>query len=238
MHYERILITGIHTGLGNALTRAFLTTKAHLYGISRKMPADIEGDERLHFASIDLSRLEEIRDRLRDFLVDVDGLDLVILNAGILGEFQTMRDASLREIATVMDINVWANKVLYDTILDMQIDVKQLIAISSGASVNGSGGMGVYSISKAAVNLLFRGYANENPQTHFTSLAPGLIDTQMLGLVSQRPDDERFPVIERIKSATGTERLQSPAQAAKRIIEVLPNLLEHPSGAYVDIREM
>lgn len=238
MHYKRILITGIHTGLGNALARKFLSADTDVYGISRTRPVDLGSDERLFFTSIDLSRTEEIRDRLREFLTEVKTLDLVILNAGILGEFQSMRDTSLREITTVMDINVWANKVIYDTLLDMQIDVKQLIAISSGASVNGSAGMGVYSISKAAVNLLFRSYANENPQTHFISLAPGLIDTQMLDRVGKRPDDERFPVIERIKSATGTERLQSPTQAAARIIGVLPQLVNHPSGAYVDIREM
>jgi hypothetical protein len=32
--------------------------------------------------------------------------------------------------------------------------------------------------------------------------------------------------------------MQSPTEAAQRIIEELPKLLEYPTGSYVDIREI
>jgi len=185
-----------------------------------------------------LSRTDDIRDTVGQLLASVRSLDLVILNAGVLGEIKDLNTTSLSEIAAVMDVNVWANKLIYDALLDLRIPVTQLVAISSGASVNGSGGWGAYSISKAALNLLFRVYAHEHPETHFTCLAPGLIDSQMLDYVCSLPDSERYPAVARVKSAAGTERLQSPAHAAKRLIDGLPKLLECPSGSYVDIREM
>jgi hypothetical protein len=32
--------------------------------------------------------------------------------------------------------------------------------------------------------------------------------------------------------------MQSPAQAAERLIAALPKLLDYPTGSYVDIRDM
>jgi len=104
--------------------------------------------------------------------------------------------------------------------------------------VNGSGGWGAYSISKASLNLLFRVCAHEHPETHFTCLAPGLIHSQMLDYVCSLPDNERYPAVSRVKSAVGTERMQSPAKAAERLIAALPKLLDYPSGSYLDIREI
>jgi NAD(P)-dependent dehydrogenase (short-subunit alcohol dehydrogenase family) len=238
MTYEKTFITGVHTGLGNALAKTFLAAEADVYAISRSEPDELTENPKLHFRQLDLSKTEEIRDAIGQWLAPARHLDLVILNAGILGGIRDLRDTSLREMAAIMDVNVWANKLIYDSLLDLNTRVNQLVAISSGASVNGSGGWGAYSISKAALNLLFRVYAHEHPETHFVCLAPGLVRSQMLDYVCSLPDDQRYPAIGRIRSAMGTDRMQSPAQAAERIIAALPKLLEYPTGSYVDIREI
>jgi NAD(P)-dependent dehydrogenase (short-subunit alcohol dehydrogenase family) len=238
MHDQTIFITGIHTGLGNALTKAFLDRGAEVFGVSRQRPDDLDNAARLRFRRLDLSHTEEIRDGVRELLAPVKQLDLVLLNAGMLGEIKDLRDTSLGEIAAVMDINVWANKLIYDTLLDMQIRVRQLVAISSGAAFNGSGGWGAYSISKSALNLMFHVYAHENPDTHFICLAPGLVQTQMLDYVCSLEVDDRYPAVGRIRSAVGTERMQTMSQAAQRLLDIFPRLLEYPTGSFVDIREM
>jgi NAD(P)-dependent dehydrogenase (short-subunit alcohol dehydrogenase family) len=237
MQYQTVFITGIHTGLGNALTQSFLSNSAEVFAVSRRLPDDLRDEARLRFRSLDLSKTEEIREGIRELLGPAKRLDLVVLNAGVLGEIKDLRDTSLREIAAVMDINVWANKLIYDTLLDMHVQVPQLVAISSGAAFNGSGGWGAYSISKSALNLMFRVYAHENPNTHFICLAPGLVQTQMLDHVCSLDVDERYPAIGRIRNAVGTDRMQTTSQAAKRLLDVLPRLLEYPTGSYVDIRE-
>lgn len=238
MRYQTIFITGIHTGLGNALTRAFLDEGTDVFAVSRQQPGDLPDTAQLRFRSVDLSRADDIRAGVRELLEPAKQLDLVLLNAGVLGEIKDLSDTTLDEIAAVMDINVWANKLIYDTLLNMQIQVRQLVAISSGAAFNGSAGWGAYSISKSALNLMFRVYAHEHPETHFNCLAPGLVQTQMLDYVCSLDDDERYPAVGRIRSAVGTDRMQTASEAAERLLDVFPRLLEHPTGAYVDIRDM
>jgi NAD(P)-dependent dehydrogenase (short-subunit alcohol dehydrogenase family) len=231
-------VTGIHRGLGNGLAQVLLEQGARVYGVSRQCPENLARHPNLCFRPLDLTRLEEIHTQIRALLQETNTLDLVILNAGILGEIKPLRDTSLHEIERIMTVNVWANKLIFDTLLDMEIPIQQVVAMSSGAAFNGSGGWGAYSMSKSALNLLFRVYAHEHEATHFTSLAPGLIASQMLDYVCSLPADERFPAVSRIQDAQGTDRMQSPTQAAERIIDSLPRLLETPSGAFVDIREL
>jgi benzil reductase ((S)-benzoin forming) len=238
MHYQTVLITGVHTGLGKALTQALLNDGADVFGVSRGRPNDLENDARLRFCSLDLAKTDCIRDGMRGLLETTERLDLVLLNAGVLPPIKDLRDTSLEEISAVMDVNVWANKLIYDTLLEMHVEVGQLVAISSGAAINGSAGQGAYSISKSALNLLFRVYAHENPATHFTCLAPGLVQTQMLEYMCSLNADDRYPTLGIIRSAVGTNKIQTPAQAAKRLLDALPRLREYPTGSYVDIREM
>ena len=238
MQYQTIFITGIHTGLGKALTQAFLDAGADVHAVSRRRPADLNNSDRLRFCPLDLAQTDQIRDGIGEFLKTTKQLDLVLLNAGVLGEIKDLSDTSLAEIAAVMDVNVWANKLIYDTLRELAINISQLVAISSGAAFNGSGGWGAYSMSKSALNLMFRVYAHENPATHFTCLAPGLVHTQMLEDICALDVDERYPAVGRIKSAIGTDRMQTPSQAAARLMDAFPRLLEYPTGAYVDIREM
>ena len=238
MHAQTIFITGIHTGLGNALTQAFLNDGAEVFAVSRRRPDNLHNSARLRFRALDLSKTEEIRDAVREFLGPVKRFDLVLLNAGVLGEVKDLCETSLEEIAAVMDINVWANKLIYDTLLEMQTKARQVVAISSGAALNGSAGWGAYSISKSALNLMFRVYAHENPETHVTCLAPGLVQTQMLDYICALDDDKSYPAVGQIRSAVGTDRMQTTSQAAERLLEALPRLLKYPTGSYVDIRDM
>ena len=41
-------------------------------------------------------------------------------------------------------------------------------------------------------------YADEFPNTHFTALAPGLIDTAMQDYLTQLPPDPRYAPLERL----------------------------------------
>ncbi len=238
MPCQTTLITGVHTGLGNALARALLEQNGEVFALSRQSPDNLEHPG-LRFRPLDLSQTNEVRDGIHKLLDGVTRLDLVLLNAGVLGEIKDLHETSLDEIAAVMNINVWANKLIYDTLLEMEISVGQLVAISSGAAFNGSGGWGAYSISKSALNLMFRVYAHENPDTHFACLAPGLVKTRIIDYVCSLDADEgRYPAVGRIRSAAGTERMQTAAEAADRLLQAFPRLLEYPSGSYVDIREM
>jgi alcohol dehydrogenase len=235
---KQTLITGIHTGLGHALARHCLDRGDSVSAFSRAAPEDLADHERLRFRALDLRRTDEIHDAANELLTGIESLDLVLLNAGVLGEIKDLRHTSLEELRDVMSINVWANKVLIDALLDRDLPVKQIIAISSGAAFNGSGGWGAYSISKSALNLLIRVYAHEHPETHFLALAPGVVETAMIHYILARPDDPRYGANGRIRKAAAEGRILAPEDSAANILARLPGLLLRPSGEYVDIRNL
>ena len=65
-----------------------------------------------------------------------------------------------------MQINVWANKLIIDTLLANINNVKQIVGISSGASQSGARSWNGYALSKAALNMLISIYSAEVSNTH------------------------------------------------------------------------
>ncbi|NLR90320.1 SDR family NAD(P)-dependent oxidoreductase [Flammeovirga agarivorans] len=235
---KNILITGSSKGLGHGFVEYFLNQKATVYGVSRNTPNDLTGADLYHHQNIDLGNFESIESGLKELLSDVKEVDTVVLNAGLLGEIKGISDANIEEMKHLMDVNLWANKVVLDTIYGLGIDVKQVVAISSGASVNGNKGWSGYSLSKAALNMLVKLYAVEYQKTHYTALAPGLIDTGMQDYLCEKVNHEEFPSMGRLKAARGTEVMPKPKEAAENIASIFPKLLEHTSGSYQDVRKL
>ena len=228
------LVTGNSRGLGLGLTRMLMRQEAAVYGLSRSgCPEAIAGDVRVDLA--DYGAIEPAMARLLD---GVERLDLVVLNAGLLGNIQSMQEADIGELRRLMDVNVWANKAILDHLLASGIAVGQIVAISSGASISGNFGWSGYSISKAALNMFVQLYAHEFPQTPMHSFAPGLIDTEMQEFISGKVDTERFPALKRLQDARGTEAMPDNDTAAQRILDALEGLRAVPTGSFVDLREL
>ena len=229
---QKILITGIGSGLGEALTKAYLDNGDKVYAIGREFPKQFDHYTNFFFFPYDLSQTFLLNSDIQPFIQNHD-FDLVILNAGILGKIATMQQTDLSVIKDVMELNVWANKELIDT-LSSYATVKQIVGISSGAAVNGSKGWGAYSLSKSALNMLLKVYAKELPDIHFTALAPGIIKTPMTDYIVEKVDDREFPSAKKLKESY----IQSPEEAAKNLLYLFPKLLEYESGSFVDVREM
>ena len=159
-----------------------------------------------------------------ELLGNTEEIELAILNAGILGEIREMTATPLARLQQVMDVNVWANKLILDRLCDPGPQPRQIVLMSSGAAVNGNKGWGAYSLSKAAVNMLAKLYAHEIPGATLIALAPGLVDTAMQDYLCD-PDQveaERFPSVQKLRSARGSDAMPTPQAAAKRIADVIP----------------
>lgn len=139
-----ILITGTGKGLGEALTAHYLELGNTVYGISRKRNDMLDKYPAFHFLSQDLSLFDQMKETIPGFISQVTGMDIVILNAGIISGIKDMKDCSLEEIQDVMDINVWSNKIIIDLLFSSVKSVKQVVAVSSGAAVYGNRGWNGY----------------------------------------------------------------------------------------------
>lgn len=231
-----VFITGSSSGLGYALVERYLERAESCYGLSRRVP---ENAGRYRFLSCDISDFNQLRQSLETLFVDVKKVDLVYLNAGILGRIQDMSACSMEELKEQMETNLWANKVILDYFIHHGIKVGQVVAISSGASVNGSLGWNGYSLSKAALNMMMKLYAREMPETHLCALAPGLVGTPMLdAIIDGDHDTQRYTSVQTLRSAKESGTVLSPSEAAAAIDGVLDTLKTCESGSFLDIRSL
>lgn len=231
-----IFITGNSQGLGYGLTRAYLELGNTVYGCSRSGCHGLQGD--LHDLQCDLSDMEKIPGILDNYLGKLDQLDVVILNAGILGDIQDLHETPLDNILKTFDINVWSNKVILDWLHSRNFPVKQIILISSGAAVNGNRGWNGYALSKAALNMLTAQYAHEFPETHLSAFAPGIVHTGMQDKLCNDIDTTKYPSIQALKNAMGTDAMPDPVTAARTFVKAFDNLMNYPSGSFLDIRKI
>lgn len=234
---KNILITGVSSGLGHGLAKVYLERGATVYGCSRRAPEDLI-ERGLVYASIDLANAASGSVALEKWIREVEAFDTVVLNAGKLGEIRDMKDTPLADLRETMEVNVWANKWILDTIFEGDREVRQVVGISSGASQSGSPGWNGYSVSKGALNMLIKLYAGEQPQTHFTALAPGLVDSAMQDYLTNLPADDRYEPLEILKAAKGTDAMPDGETCARKLIDAFPKLLEGESGGYADIRKL
>lgn len=233
-----LFITGVSSGIGHALAARYLATGDSVYGVSRRAPQDLLAEDRFRFRPVDLGDHARTARQLPALFAGVTRIDLVVLNAGILGRIQDMANANLPELETLMNVNVWANKTVLDTLFAAGIEVGQVVAISSGAAVNGHRGWSGYSISKAALNMLVQLYAAERPDVHFCALAPGLIDTAMQDYLCGLEADPRFDSVDYLKANRNTEAMPRPQEAAIRLQEVMATLPDTvATGGFKDVRD-
>ena len=125
-----ILITGTSSEIGYGLAKHFSEAGHQVYGISRR-ETKID-NENFHHLPLDLLDYPAVQTKLPEFLSNKD-LDLAILNAGVLGKIQPMAKAELDELKNTMELNLWSQKVLLDTLLSNN-KVETVIGISSGAA--------------------------------------------------------------------------------------------------------
>ena len=228
----KIFITGVGSGLGYALSKKYLERGETVYAVGRDLPPLFDKEPNFFFFPYDLQETFALKAEIGAFIRN-HHFDIAILNAGVLGEIKPLKATALEEIRTVMDINVWANKELIDT-LENYSSVKQIVGFSSGAAVNGSKGWGAYSLSKSALNMLMKVYAKELPGIHFTALAPGVIRTPMVEHILQEVDRTLYPSAQRLAEGP----ILTPDQAASNLIGIFGRLLEYESGSFIDVRSM
>jgi len=125
---QNILITGIGSGLGEALAREYLSNGDTVYAIGRTYPNIFDNNPHFFFFPYDLSQTFMLKAEIKSFIQN-RSFDVVILNTGVLGEIQMLEQTDLEKIKEVMELNVWANKELIDT-LSEYAHVKQVVGIT------------------------------------------------------------------------------------------------------------
>ena len=214
------LVTGASRGIGYKAARAFAAAGAHVVAIARTVGGLEELDDEIQamggqttLVPLDLQDFDAI-DRLGGALHERWGkLDILLANAGILGQLSPLAHVEVKTWDEVMAVNVTANWRLIrslDPLLRLS-DAGRAIFLSSGAAHKCRAFWGPYSVSKAAVEALARTYAHETENTpvRVVSVDPGATRTAMRAKAMPGEDPSTLPDPDEI--APELVKLASPA---------------------------
>lgn len=184
------VVTGASRGIGRAAALALAGAGAHVIAVARTQGALEELDDAVRTAGsgatlvpLDLTDYDGI-DRLGGAIYERwKRLDILVGNAGILGNLTPLGHVTPKAWAQVMDVNVTANWRLLRSLdpLLRASDAGRAVFVTSGAAQKCRAYWGSYAVSKAALDALVRTYAAETETTPVRAmlLNPGPLRTAM-----------------------------------------------------------
>lgn len=184
------VVTGASRGIGRAAALALAEAGAHIIALARTQGALESLDDEIRargssatLVPVNLKDLDAL-DRLGAAIHERWGkLDILLGNAGQLGELAPITHIDQPVWDEVMTVNVTANYRLirsFDPLLRAS-DAGRAIFLTSGAAHSCKAYWGAYAISKAALEALVRTYAAETVTTPIKVmlLSPGALRTSM-----------------------------------------------------------
>jgi NAD(P)-dependent dehydrogenase (short-subunit alcohol dehydrogenase family) len=183
-----VLITGAGRGLGEATAVALTQRGARVVLADVDLPAAqrVTGklpDGRGLALECDVTQLDSVQEAVRRTLEQFAGIDVVIANAGVLGQGGTFRTLTPEQVDVVMSVNVTGIVNTVAATLESVISSRgQIVLVSSVfAYLNGAGAI-PYAMSKAAVEQLGRGLRVELASHGASAMTAyfSLIETDMI----------------------------------------------------------
>lgn len=173
---NKVIISGVSSGLGKAMAKCFQSAGWKIIGISRKRP-DFEIDR---WIQADITQKSD-REKLDEILKNEysDGIQILINNAG-RGLYETWGLSDEKSIREIFELNFFAHIELSRKIIPLLEKSRgTMINISSAASFIPVPCMGVYCASKAALSMFSETLRIELSQKKINvmDVAPGRIET-------------------------------------------------------------
>lgn len=198
-----VLVLGASRGLGFALAKEWLerdwrviatvrTPSNELTDLGARFPGSLE------IETVDVANADTVK-ALRDRLSGRH-LDVLYINAGIARSIEkSPAVADERDFLDMMLVNAFSPVRAAELLGDL-VPVGGTIAIMTselGSIQNAKGGWQLYSSSKAALNMLMKGYAAQHEGERHTLLlvAPGWVRTEMGGSNASLSIEESIPLV-------------------------------------------
>jgi NAD(P)-dependent dehydrogenase (short-subunit alcohol dehydrogenase family) len=225
------LVTGASRGIGAATAEALARAGAHVI-LTARTAKDLEAvEERIHeaggtatIAPLDLMDGEATGKLAAAIAGRWDKLDMLILNAAMLGTLTPVPAIDAKEFAKVLALNVGAQQALiagFDPLLRAAAPGK-LIAVTSSVGAAPRAYWGAYGASKAALDTLVLAYAEE--QRHLGKVQVAILDP---GATRTRMREKAFP-------GEDPATVKPPETVAQRIAALLSNGFETGHRERVD----
>jgi NAD(P)-dependent dehydrogenase (short-subunit alcohol dehydrogenase family) len=222
------LVTGASRGIGAATAEALAAAGAHVILVARATSALEEVEDRIHqaggtatIAPLDLTDGESIGKLAVAIGERWEKLDILVLNAAMLGSLTPVQDIDPKEYSRLLSINLLANQALiaaFDPLLK-RADRADVIALTSSVGREPRAFWGAYGSSKAALETLLEAYADETEYTgklkvHIVD--PGATRTRMRANAFPGEEPESVKPPEVVARAIA-ERITADAPTGERL---------------------
>src|SRR6201990_3452293 len=203
------LVTGASRGIGAATAEELAAAGAHVILVARTAAALEAVEERIHaaggsatIAPLDLTDGESIGKLAVAVAERWKKLDVLVLNAAMLGSLTPVQDIDPKEYSRLLSLNLLANQALiaaFDPLL-RKAEGADVVAVTSSVGAEPRAFWGAYGSSKAALETLLVTYADETAHTgrlRVHIVDPGATRTRMRALAfpGEDPEDVKAPEV-------------------------------------------
>ena len=222
------LVTGASRGIGAATAEALAAAGAHVVLVARTAKALEDVEQRIHdaggnatIAPLDLTAAGAIGKLAAAIGERWEALDILVLNAAMLGSLTPVEHIDAKEYAQVLATNLLAPQALiaaFDLML-RKAERADIVAVTSSVGSEPRAFWGAYGSSKAALETLVLAYADETEhlgkiRVHIVD--PGATRTRMRqnAFPGEEPESVKPP---RVVAEALLERLLSDAKSGERV---------------------
>jgi short-subunit dehydrogenase len=224
------LVTGASRGIGAAIAEALAGAGAHVI-LTARSATDLETVEgRIHaaggsstIAPMDLAASDSIARLAQAVSGRWDALDILVLNAAMLGTLGPVAAIDGKEFNKLLTLNLLAQQAMiaaFDPLL-RQSEAGRVLAVTSSVGAAPRAYWGAYGASKAALEALVLAYAQE--VGNITPIKVAIVDP---GATATQMRARAFP-------GEDPATLKTPAAVAEAVVELLERDFE--SGARLDL---
>jgi NAD(P)-dependent dehydrogenase (short-subunit alcohol dehydrogenase family) len=222
------LVTGASRGIGAATAEALAAAGAHVVLVARTASALEEIEEKIHqagggatIAPLDLTDGEGIGKLAVAVAERWQKLDILVINAAMLGSLTPVQDIDPKEYSRLLSLNLLAPQAMiaaFDPLLK-SAERADVVALTSSVGTEPRAFWGAYGSSKAALETLLGAYADE---TAFTNrlrvhiIDPGATRTRMRALAFPGEEPESVKPAEVVGQAI-VERLLADSPTGEKV---------------------
>ena len=239
---KKVLVTGGSRGIGRSISKTFANNGAQVVftyykkrDIANETLSKLSGEDH-QCLELDLRNDEQTEKAVLDAITIMDGLDILINNAGIFID-HPIDNMSFREWKNswqlTIDTNLIgpANVCFYSAKHFIKEKKGKIINISSRGAYRGEPNAPAYGASKAGLNSLSQSLAVAlAPYNIFVgAVAPGFVETDMTNEILSGPEGKS------IINQSPMKRAGKPEEIANAVMMLSIDGIDYASGTVIDL---
>lgn len=195
------LVTGASRGIGQAVAKRYAAEGAQVILVARDVKGLTETDDAIRAAGgkatlvqMDIGDVTTLEAFAKNVHARFGKLDILVANAGVLGEMAPIAHTDPKEWERTLHINLTANMQLirwFDPLLKLS-DRPRAMFVTSGITEGVFPYWNAYAVSKTALDMMVKLYAAENEKTALkvNLVSPGIVRTRMRAQAMPGEDPE------------------------------------------------